>query len=162
VGTGTCILEDNDIYSNTMAGIAVRDAITGDVTIAGNEIHENYRGGISIINSCENLFINRNEIHDNYRGGIHTGGTYDIADDYFANSNDECTDAYDPYPCCTGPGTGTCNSSAGFIGTTDSAFLDVSQNKVYGNGLNDIGGGIDIRHASGSIYNNLVYNSYSQ
>ncbi|MEK6195848.1 MAG: hypothetical protein N2F24_16660, partial [Deltaproteobacteria bacterium] len=26
-----------------------------------------------------------------------------------------------------------------------------------GNGLNDIGGGIDIRHASGTIYNNLVY-----
>ena len=205
----TVNIEDNDIYNNTMAGIAVIDAIIGDVTIAGNEIHENERGGISIRNSCENLVINRNEIHDNYRGGIHTGGVYDLENDYFANSNDECTDAGVPYTCCTGSGTGTCNSTTGFIGSvprlnsecTDvddpypcctglgtgtcntpdnsectgwdtpydcctgdgtgscvyGAFLDVSQNKVYGNGLNDIGGGIDIRHASGAIYNNLVY-----
>ena len=155
--SGTVNIEVNDIYGNTMAGIAVLDSITGDVIIAGNEVHENYRGGITIRNSCENLFINRNEIHDNYRGGIHTGGVFDLENDYFANSNDECIAAYDPYPCCTGSGTGTCNSTTGFIGNTDSAFLDVSQNKVYGNGLNDIGGGIDIRHASGSIYNNLVY-----
>ena len=155
--SGTVNIEDNDIYGNTMAGIDVRDAIAGDVIIAGNDIHENVRGGIGISNSTENLFINRNEIHENYRGGIHTGGPCDMADDYFANSNDECTASGEPYPCCTGPDTGTCNSSVGFIGTTDSAFLDVSQNKVYGNGLNDIGGGIDIRHASGSIYNNLVY-----
>jgi hypothetical protein len=156
-GTVTVNIEDNDIYSNTMAGIPFINAITGDVTIVGNEIHENYRSGIVIMNSCENLFINRNEIHDNFRSGIHTGGPYDMADDYFANSNNECTESGEPYPCCTGLGAGTCNSSLGFAGTTDSAFLDVSQNKVYGNGLSDIGAGIDIRHASGSIYNNLVY-----
>ena len=43
-----------------------------------------------------------------------------------------------------GLGTGTCNSSVGFIGTVpdpgvpEGAFLDVSQNKVYGNGTGDI------------------------
>jgi len=154
--SGTVNIEENDIYNNTRAGISVGAPIDGDVTIAGNDIHDNVYGGIGIRNSC-NLFINRNEIHDNYRSGIHTGGDCYTADDYFANSNDECTDAYDPYPCCTGPGTGTCNSSEGFLGDTDSAFLDISQNKIYGNGLSDIGGGIDVRHASGAIYNNLVY-----
>jgi len=155
--SGTVNIDDNDIYSNTMAGIVVRDAITGDVTIAGNDIYQNDRGGIGIVNSCENLVINRNDINNNVRGGIHTGT--DVADDYFANSNDECTDVNVPYPCCTGLGTGTCNSSVGFIGNTNSAFLEVSQNKVYHNGLNSYGGGIDIRHASGSIYNNLIYDN---
>jgi hypothetical protein len=107
------------------------------------------------MNSC-NLVINRNEIHENQRSGIHTGRA--VEDDYFANSNTECTDYYDPYDCCTGPDTGTCNSSVGFIGNTDSAFLDVSQNKVYGNGTSGyFGAGINIRHASGTIYNNLIY-----
>jgi hypothetical protein len=156
----TITIEDNDIYSNTMAGIAVKDAITGDVTIAGNDIHDNIRGGISIINSC-NLVINRNEIHENYRAGIRTGGFVD--DDYFANSNTECEAAGEPYPCCTDADQGTCNSSVGFIGPVpdpgvpEGAFLDVSQNKVYGNGTSGYGAGINIRHASGTIYNNLIY-----
>jgi hypothetical protein len=152
--SGTVNIKENKIFINTHAGITVRDAITGVVTIAGNDILYNVRAGIGIINSC-NLVINRNEIHDNYRGGIRTGGFVD--DDYFANSNTECTDYYDPYDCCTGPGTGTCNSTVGFIGNTDSAFLDVSQNKVYGNGTSGYGAGMNIRHASGTVYNNLVY-----
>jgi parallel beta-helix repeat protein len=154
--SGTVNIEDNNIYSNSMAGITVRDAITSEVTIAGNDIHDNVRGGIGIMNSC-NLVINRNEIHGNQRSGIHTGGSYEVEDDYFADSNIECTAAGEPYDCCTGLGTGTCNSSVGFIGNTDSAILDVSQNKVYGNCTSGYGAGIDIRHASGTIYNNLVY-----
>jgi parallel beta-helix repeat protein len=154
--SGTVNIEDNNIYSNSRAGIHVSDAITGGVTIAGNDIHDNVRGGIGIMNSC-NLVINRNEIHENQRAGIHTGGTYEVEDDYFADSNIECTAAAEPYPCCTGAGTGTCNSTVGFIGNTDSAILDVSQNKVYGNGTSGYGAGMNIRHASGTIYNNLVY-----
>jgi hypothetical protein len=153
--SGTVNIEDNDIYSNTMAGITVRDAITGDVTIAGNDLYQNDRGGICITNSCENLVINSNDINNNIRGGIHTG-TY-VADDYFAGTDSQCTGVGTPYPCCTGLGTGTCESSGGFIGTADSALLEVSQNKVYNNGLNSYGGGVDIRHASGSIFNNLIY-----
>jgi hypothetical protein len=158
--SGMVNIEDNKIFINTRAGITVRDAITGEVTIARNDILYNVRAGIGIINSC-NLDINRNEIHDNYRAGIRTGGFVD--NDYFANSNTECTAAGEPYPCCTGLATGTCNSSVGFIGplpdpgVPEGAFLDVSQNKVYGNGTSGYGAGINIRHASGTVYNNLVY-----
>ena len=150
--SGTVNIEDNNIYSNSKAGIHVRDAITGEVTIAGNDIHDNVRGGIGIMNSC-NLIINRNEIHGNQRSGIHTGGPYEVEDDYFDDTSPPCIAEGDPYPCCTGDGTGTC----GFIGLADSAFLDVSQNKVYENGTSGYGGGFNIRHASGTIYNNLVY-----
>jgi hypothetical protein len=178
--SGTVNIEGNGFSSNTMAGITVRDAITGEVTIADNYINNNHRSGISIINSC-NLVINRNAIFGNHRAGIRTGNF--VEDDYFANSNTECTDYYDPYDCCTGPGTGTCNSAVGFIGPAPylnsectaldipydcctgpgtgtcqgGAFLDVSQNKVYGNGISGYGAGMNIRHASGTIYNNLIY-----
>ncbi|MFC1845461.1 hypothetical protein ACFLZ5_11850, partial [Thermodesulfobacteriota bacterium] len=108
----------------------------------------------NISNSC-NLIINRNEIAGNQRAGIHTGT--DVWDDYFSDSNSYCTASGVPYPCCTGNQTGTCWDGGGFIGETDSAILDVSQNKVHNNGLSGLGGGMNIRHASGSIYNNLVY-----
>jgi hypothetical protein len=137
-----------------MAGIKVNDNITGEVTIAGNDLYQNDRAGICIANGC-NLVINRNDIHDNIRGGIHTGT--DVADDYFGDADSDCTAFEEPYPCCTGLDTGTCYSPEGFIGPADSAFLDVSQNKVYENGSSGYGGGVDIRHASGSIYNNLIY-----
>jgi parallel beta-helix repeat protein len=62
----------NNIYSNSYAGIAVRDGITGTVNIEDNDIYSNIRGGMRIQRKC-NLNILRNTIRDNNRGGIHTG-----------------------------------------------------------------------------------------
>lgn len=127
-------ISGNNIYSNnTYAGIGIIDAITGTVTIADqNDIYQNTRGGIGIQNSCE-LHIIGNKIRDNVRGGIHTGA--DIADDAFSDGT-------------------------GFMGGPGSADLTIGQNKVYGNGESGYGAGIDVRHASGTIYNNLVYRNH--
>jgi parallel beta-helix repeat protein len=68
----------NNIYSNSEAGIAVRDGIDASVTtITQNNIYSNGMGGIRIQRKCQ-LDISRNEIHDNLKGGIHTGS--DVAD----------------------------------------------------------------------------------
>lgn len=121
------VINGNDIYGNTFAGIAIRDPITNTVTIANNDIYQNSRSGIGIRNSCT-LDIVANAIYDQIRGGIHTG-----------------TDVVDP---------------GGFDGTPGSASVTVERNKVYGNGQSLYGGGIDLRHAAGTLYNNLVYENH--
>jgi parallel beta-helix repeat protein len=126
--SGPVTITDNDINTNSYAGIGIIDAITNTVNINGqNDINNNTRAGIGIQNNCT-LVITENTIRDNYRGGIHTG-----------------TDVADP---------------GGFSGTAGSAVLTIKQNKVYGNGQSNYGGGIDVRHADGSIYNNLVYENH--
>ncbi len=68
----------NNIYSNSEAGIGVRDGIDGSVTtITQNNIYSNSQAGIRMQRKCK-LDINRNDIHENLRGGIHTGS--DVAD----------------------------------------------------------------------------------
>jgi hypothetical protein len=114
----------NNIFSNSYAGIAVRDGITGAVTITGNNIYSNTRGGIRMQKKC-NLNISRNDIHDNLRGGIHTGS--DLA------------------------------GGGGFESALGSAVLTIEKNKIHNNGQTLAGAGIDVRHASGTIYNNLIY-----
>jgi hypothetical protein len=115
----------NNIFSNTYAGIAVRDGITGPVTITENNIYSNTRGGIRMQRRC-NLTISRNTIRDNLRGGIHTGDASD--------------------------------NGGGFIAAQiGQAVLTIEKNKIHENGQGTMGGGIDVRHASGTIYNNLIY-----
>ncbi len=124
----------NDIYLNTSeGGIVIKDAVsnTETITITENNIEQNTMGGIEIRNSCK-LEITKNRIHSNIRGGIHTGT--DVANDFFS-------DLY------------------GFIGDPGSAVLTIRQNKIHNNGGSNYGAGIDVRHASGTIYNNLVYDN---
>ncbi len=117
----------NNIYSNSYAGIAVRDGVTGAVTITQNNIYSNTRAGIRMQRKCT-LNISRNTIRDNLRGGIHTGS--DVAD------------------------------GGGFGSTLGTAVLTIEKNKIYNNGQGNMGGGIDVRHASGTIYNNLIYGNH--
>lgn len=123
----------NSIYSNTYAGIAIKVAITGALTIGGtgesdhNDIYSNSRGGIGIQNSCT-VSIVGNAIHHNIRGGIHTGK--DLAD------------------------------GGGFFSDPGTAALTIEKNKVYSNGSGVYGGGIDVRHARGTIRNNLVFKNH--
>jgi len=121
------IIKGNNIYGNSFGGIAIRDAIAGKVSIVENSIYQNSHGGIGIHNSCE-LEIIANEISHNARGGLHTG-----------------TDGAD---------------GGGFLASNGLADLTIRQNKVHGNGQSGedgYGGGIDVRHASGRVENNLVY-----
>jgi parallel beta-helix repeat protein len=121
-------IKGNVIDHSSYAGILVRDAITGTVTITEqNDIRQNSTAGISIQNSCQ-LEITKNEIRDNVLGGIHTGT-------YLANGG-------------------------GFYGSMGSAVLTIRHNKVHNNGGSGYGGGIDVRHASGTIENNLVYKNH--
>jgi parallel beta-helix repeat protein len=117
----------NNLYSNSYAGIAIKDGITGAVDINQNDIYSNIRGGIRIQRKC-NMTISRNTIRDNNRGGIHTG--IDTAD------------------------------GGGFGSTLGTAVLTIEKNKIHENGQGTMGAGIDVRHASGTISNNLIYRNY--
>ena len=118
----------NNIFSNTYAGIAIRDGISGALTITQNNIYSNTRGAIRMQRKCT-LNISRNTIRDNLRGGIHTG-----------------SDAVD---------------GGGFIaGQIGQGLLTIEKNKIYDNGQGGMGGGIDVRHMPGTIYNNLIYGNH--
>ncbi len=118
----------NNIFSNTYAGIAVRDGISGALTITQNNIYSNTRGGIRMQRKCT-LNISRNTIRDNLRGGIHTGS--DAAD-----------------------GGGFAAAQIGL------GLLTIEKNKIYDNGQGNMGGGINVRHMPGTIYNNLIYGNH--
>jgi hypothetical protein len=120
-------INGNNLYSNSLAGISIKDGITGAVTITQNNIYSN-RAGIRMQRRC-NLTISRNTIRDNTHGGIKTGSN--VAD------------------------------GGGFVsGQIGQAVVTIEKNKIYSNGGGGYGGGVDIRHASGTIYNNLVYKNY--
>jgi hypothetical protein len=123
---------NNDIHNNTYAGIGVFDAIStaNTVTITQNDIYLNDRGGIRTKDSCK-LDITKNSVRDNIRGGIKTG--------------DDSADTID---------------NGGFTGTPGSANLTIKQNKIYGNGQSGYGAGMDVRHADGTVNNNLVYENH--
>ncbi len=144
----------NDIYGN-YAGVAFggRDRATsnGTFVIRGNQIYTNRggaRGGIALRGEVTGtVLIKQNEIYDNERGGI--------------SIHDDCTaeiiqnNIYNQY-LAGGIHTGNINT---FYGTNGGADLTIRQNKVHDNlGIN-YGGGIDVRHASGTIENNIVYNN---
>ena len=148
---GTSVtVEDNSIYGNGWGGITNQSAadlsvnrneivnngyggidIRGGIgEITGNTIRQNTYGGIGIKAPC--IFeISDNEIYDNLRGGVHTG--------------DQSAD-----------GEGYSGAPLNWI----PAELTIQKNKVYGNGQTGYGGGIDVRHAHGIIYNNLVYENH--
>ena len=142
-GENYVYITGNQIYSNPKAGIHVIGEQTGHITISGeqnftfagtsytngspNEIYTNSRGGITT-EEAVTMDIISNEIYDNLWGGIST-------------NKDQIADG------------------AGFNGAMGSAVLTIRKNKIYGNGnpLATIGGGIDVRHASGTIENNVIY-----
>ncbi len=145
----------NDIYGN-YAGVAFggRDRATsnGTFVIRGNQIYTNTggaRGGIALRGEVTGtVLIKQNEIYDNERGGIsiHDNCTAEITQN----------NIYNQY--ITG-GIHTGKDGQTWYGTDGGANLTIRQNKVHDNlGIN-YGGGIDVRHASGTIENNIVYNN---
>lgn len=130
-------IRGNDIYNNLRAGIGIQDPITNTVTIAGNDIHGN---------------------------GSDTGGGLGYTTGGIGIQND-CTLVITQNTIRDNKrgGIHTGDNSAdpgGFSGTAGAAVFTIRQNKVHGNGQSGYGGGIDVRHADGTIYNNLVYENH--
>jgi parallel beta-helix repeat protein len=155
---------NNIIFNNSTGGIAFNmgDVVldpgapsSGPVTVTGNDhINGNTFGGIGVIDAISTtntVRITENTIYSNFRGGIgiQNDCKLEITKNTIRNNVrggiKTGDDSIDP---------------GGFSGTPGSANLTIKQNKVYGNGASGIGGGIDVRHAGGSIYNNLVYENH--
>ena len=149
-GNHYAYLTGNEIYSNPLAGIHIMGeqfSGTSKITISGeqnftfagvaytdgspNIIRDNGGGGI-VTEEAVTMDIISNDIYDNQWGGI---------------STDKIN-----------PSTGYPNYD-GFTGTLGSAVLNIRKNYIHGNGkaLNTIGGGINVRAATATIKNNVIY-----
>lgn len=151
----------NEVYDNGKAGVAFNkgdieslyedpvNVSSKPVTIKENWIYSNDKGGISIEDAITGtVTITQNSIYQNTLGGIgiQNACTLEIT----KNS------IYDNLRGGIHTGSDVADGG-GFSGASGSADLTVRQNKVYGNGQTSYGAGIDVRHASGTIHNNLVY-----
>jgi hypothetical protein len=125
------------------------------VTITGNNnISSNTFGGIGIIDAISTtnaVTITENTIYSNSSGGIgiQNDCKLEISKNTIRNN--------------VRGGIKTGDDSAdpgGFSGAPGSANLTIMQNKIYGNGQSGYGGGMDVRHANGTIHNNLVYENH--
>ncbi len=137
----------NQIYENGRAGI--RNMWEDTLTVTGNDIYENRRGGIEIRNGTGT--IAQNTINQNQHGGIGIKKSCDLEiNENQINDN-----------LRGGIHTGEdMADGGGYMDAPGSAILTITKNKVYGNGQSSYGGGIDVRHASGIINNNLVYENH--
>ncbi len=99
------LITGSKIYSNTKAGIAVIDNVTGTITIDDNKIYQNTKSGVGIFNKCTAI-ITDNDIY------THTGAAGIFTGDWSG----------------TPPPTGT-----GFLRDNGPANLSIKRNKVYGN-----------------------------
>ncbi len=95
----------NEIDTNTKAGIAVIDYVTGRIDINHNKIYANTQAGLAIFNKCT-ADVTDNEVYD------HTGAAGIFTGDWSE----------------TLPQTGT-----GFYRSNGPADLTIQRNKVYGN-----------------------------
>jgi parallel beta-helix repeat protein len=145
-------VEDNQIFSNGYGGIYyVGVGGAGFLSVNGTDIYSNSRGGIEINYDGGDGNITRNTIYSNHYGGIgiKTPCTFVISENQIDNN--------------LRGGIHTGDQSAGgggFTSAPGTAVLTIKKNKVYHNGLSGYGGGIDVRHAGGTIYNNLVYKNH--
>jgi hypothetical protein len=153
---------NNDISNNSTGGIAFNmgNVVTNPgapssqpVTITGNDyIHHNTYAGIGVIDAIGNtVTITQNDIYLNDRAGIRMKDSCNLV--ITENSvRDNVRGGIKTGDASADPG--------GFTGTYGSANLTIRQNKIYGNGQSGFGGGMDVRHADGTIYNNLVYENH--
>ena len=140
------VQNNNQIYGNSYGGI--NNEGTNDLTVSGNQIYGNGYGGINIQSGIGT--ITQNTIEQNSRGGIGIKApcTFEITGNQITGN------------MRGGMHTGDDSVDGGYTGAVGDAHLTIKKNKVYGNGQSGFGGGIDVRHADGVIYNNLVYKNY--
>ena len=147
---GGSLTDGNEIYNNQWGGInfggRIANQIKGDFWIQGNNIYSNQRGGIFFTRKIiGKATINQNDIHDNNWGGIalKRDAEIEITRNNIRNHVNR-------------GGIHTGEEDA-FAGTLGGPLLTIRQNKVHHNQGASRGGGIDVRHASGSIDNNQIY-----
>jgi hypothetical protein len=125
---GTYVIRGNDIFSGTGAGENQRAAIVLRAALTSGLV-----------------LIKQNKLHDNDRAGIGIQKDYTgiqiVENNIYNNTRG-------------GIHTGVANS---FKGTNGGAIVLIEKNRVHHNVSASYGGGIDVRHASGVIENNLVY-----
>ncbi len=126
--TNTFTIENNTITNSGRAGIRLNSKQGSSGVVRGNVIDGSGYGGIVVMNAMT-VDILDNEIMNSVRGGIHTG--------------------YNEYSLESSPLLG--------FGSEGNLHMTVRGNKVHHNGQDDLGGGIDVRHADGVVENNLVY-----
>lgn len=136
----------NEIYSNDWAGISFGThvgPVKGTFNIQGNNIYSNSRGGIYLYSQVNGeLTVSQNDIHHNSRGGIAVRKNCEIEITKNNIRNNGRAGVH------TGKGSN-------FAGTQGGAVMTIRQNKIHDQSSNQAG--IDVRHASGVIENNLVY-----
>lgn len=126
----TFLMEGNTILNSGRAGIRLNANPDSVGTVRGNLIDGSGIGGIAIW-SAMTVSILDNEIRNSIRGGIHSG------------NNQYNTTSTPPLD-----------------GGNGNLHVTVRGNKIHHNGQDFMGGGIDLRHASGTIENNLVYKNH--
>jgi parallel beta-helix repeat protein len=148
-------VEGNQIYSNGYGGINNGNNLLAEgadfLSVNGTDIYDNHYGGIQINYGNGDGNITHNTIYQNDRGGIgiRNLNKFEISDNEIYNN------------LRGGIHTGqNLVDGTGFLGTPGDANVTIKKNKVYGNGQTGYGGGIDVRHACGVIYNNLVYENH--
>lgn len=143
------VIQGNEMHNNTKCGVRIWDDVsTPDVNIQNNDIANNGFGGMRFDNTGMTGIVANNHIYQNSIGGIVVLATMTLE-----ISNNEID-----HNIRGGIHTGLdLVNGGGFTGAPGSAVLTIRGNKIHDNGQGIAGGGIDVRHASGTIENNLVY-----
>ena len=145
-------VKNNTTWDTYMMDKIPQTASSGTVTISGNNIFGNSYAGIAIRDGITGTVnIEDNDIYSNIRGGmrIQRKCNLNILRNTIRDNNRG------------GIHTGKDTVDGGGFGSTlGTAVLTIEKNKLYSNGSGGYGAGIDVRHASGTMYNNLVYNNY--
>lgn len=126
----TMVIDHNTINDAGFAGIII-DQVVNAGSITNNTITNSGFGGL-VFPAAGTYDVLNNEIAYSQRGGIHTGPGVD----------------------------GFVWMPTVFRGNPGDLNLTIRGNSVHHNGSGDYGGGIDVRHASGVIENNLVYKNH--
>ena len=152
ITVGGSLADGNEIHDNQRAGVNFggrTGPVKGIFLIKGNNIRNNQRGGIFVSSKVTGkVTITQNDIHDNVRGGIalKKNCELEITKNNIRNHANR-----------GGIHTGELDT---FNGTMGGPLLTIRQNKIHHNGGSNLGGGIDVRHASGSVANNVVYKNH--
>lgn len=150
-------IDGNEMRDNAKCGVRVFDspASESELRIQNNNIYQNAFGGLVLGDVGMWGTVSGNHIHQSGLGGILIGASTsaDAGSGGLGILNNEIN-----HNVRGGLHTGGLSLVAmSFLGNPGSAMLTIKGNKVHHNGQGNLGGGLDVRHAAGSIENNLVY-----
>lgn len=150
-------VDGNEMRDNTKCGMRLYDNPVSEpeLRIRNNNIYHNGFGGLVLEDVGMWGIISGNHIYQNGLGGILIGASTsaDAGSGGLVIANNEID-----HNVRGGVHTGGLSLvGMSFHGNPGSAMLTIKGNKVHHNGQGNMGGGLDVRHAAGSIENNLIY-----